>query len=150
MEIPNAQITEIIKNIWQIMFLSPAEPIEVENPAHPFSISGSIQINGAWSGSVFVHCSTDIMSELSSRALGIDARILKSDELEDTMREVTNLIGGNIKPFLPSPSELSIAQVCFLNDSSRQQGQTLLNQVDMMVNNGVLRVELLENRSQFF
>ena len=143
MDIPNTQITEIIKNIWQIMFLSPAEPIEIEGGTHPFSITGSIQINGAWNGTVFVYCSKDVISELSSQALDINAGSLNASDVEDTMREVTNLIGGSIKPLLPSPSELSIADVHFKMDSHLNHSQSLLNRVDMMVNKGLLRVELV-------
>lgn len=147
MDIPNIQITEIIKNIWQIMFLSMAEPIEVAQNSHPFSITGSIHINGAWNGTVFVHCSKDIISELSSRALDVDMDSLNNSEIEDTMREVTNLIGGSIKPFLPSPSELSIAEVHFITDSQMKESQSLSNRVDMMVNKGLLRVELVVDHS---
>lgn len=145
MDIPNAQITEIIKNIWHIMFLSRAEPIEVEGNTHPFSITGSIHIQGAWNGSVFVHCSKDIISELSSQVFGLDANSLTNNELIDTMRELTNLIGGNIKPFLPSPSELTIAEVHFVSDSNISKTQVLLNRVDMMVNKGLLRVEVVRH-----
>ena len=147
MDIPNIQITEIIKNIWQIMFLSMAEPIEVAHNTHPFSITGSIHIKGAWNGTVFVHCSKDIISELSSRALDVDIDALNNSEIEDTMREVTNLIGGSIKSFLPSPSELSIAEVHFITDSQMKENQSLSNRVDMMVNKGLLRVELVVDHS---
>lgn len=145
MDIPNTQITEIIKNIWQIMFLSMAEPIEIEGNTHPFSITGSIHIQGAWNGSVFVHCSKDIISELSSQAFALDANLLTNNDIIDTMRELTNLIGGNIKPFLPSPSELAIAEVHFVNDSHIKKSQALLNRVDMMVNKGLLRVEVVND-----
>jgi hypothetical protein len=147
MDILNQQITQIIKNIWQIMFSSPVEPKEIEQQAYPFSIIGSIQIHGAWNGSVFVYCCQNVMSELASHSLGIEEHVLKQTEIMDTMSEVTYLIGGNIKPFLPSPSELSLPQVYFVAEDCKISNQSLINRVDMMVNKGVLRVELLATSS---
>lgn len=146
MNVSNEELFEIVKTINQIMFANQVEALHSSPEKVSFALSGGIRISGAWNGFVYVHSSEDIIEDIAAKALEKEREALSQDEVFDAMAELTNLIGGNIKPYLGSPSELSLATVYSGKESNQliSSNQNEPNRVDVLVNQGLLRVEIVK------
>lgn len=102
-------IDQIAQGVFQTMLdieLMPGEPANCDE-----CILATIHIAGAWSGSVSLAFSTDMAKNAASRMLKLPAAsVTSTDELE-VAAELANMIGGNLKSLLPSPSQLSLPTV---------------------------------------
>ncbi len=74
-------------------------------------ITGCIQISGEWSGAVIVQTSQDFASKAACKLLMLDPEGVSHEDRQDTIAELTNMIGGNIKSVVPGPSFLSMPSV---------------------------------------
>ncbi|HYY80829.1 MAG TPA: chemotaxis protein CheX [Actinomycetes bacterium] len=70
---------------------------------------GSVDISGAWEGTVTVDCPTEL-AEQTARAM-FGGELSGSGDVRDAVGEVANIAGGNIKGLLPTPSHLSLPAV---------------------------------------
>ena len=76
-----------------------------------------------------------------------EAEVTESD-VRDAIAEITNMIGGNIKGQVPSPSFLSIPSVTVGNDFNfHLAGATVLSQAVLSCHGEPLRITLCEQLS---
>ena len=74
-------------------------------------ITGAVYFAGAWKGAVLLQCSREQAFEFTARLMRIPAPSSLDEDVQDAMGEVTNIIGGNLKPILPRGSEISMPSV---------------------------------------
>lgn len=72
--------------------------------------ASSIRIEGAWNGTVVVACSRKLAQQVALNMFHCSRDKLSEDYVIDAMNEVANIIGGNVKSLLPSPSSLRLPQ----------------------------------------
>ncbi len=72
------------------------EPTDGEIPRERAALTGCVHIDGAWNGSALVEC---------------ELPLARRDDVRDALGDITNMIGGNVKALLPSPSRLSLPTV---------------------------------------
>ena len=108
-----AELREAVENVWSTMLGIDVERGEamVLDRVEPDYMTGCIQITGAWQGAVTVDCSIGLARKIASIMFGVEVIDTTPDEVSDSMGEFTNIIGGNIKSFLPDPSHLSLPSV---------------------------------------
>lgn len=70
--------------------------------------ASSIRIEGAWNGTVVVACSRRLARQVALNMFHCSEEKLTEDYVIDAMNEVANIIGGNVKSLLPSPSSLRL------------------------------------------
>jgi chemotaxis protein CheX len=73
-------------------------------------LTASVTISGAWSGVVGVSCSPELARRAAS-AMFDTTRLVSEEEACDALREIANIIGGNFKSLVSSPSRLSLPEV---------------------------------------
>jgi chemotaxis protein CheX len=85
-------------------------PVPAEVPGD--ALSAWVEITGPWSGAVVLTCGRATAEELSRTLLRgpVDEPIDRAD-VADAMGELANVVGGNIKALLPSPSVLGLPDV---------------------------------------
>jgi hypothetical protein len=66
----------------------------------------SVQLSGAWRGSVTITCPPSLAAQIATTML--DTAQPSHEDLQDCLGELANILGGNLKPFFPSPSQLSL------------------------------------------
>lgn len=98
---PRIQKSVIVaaKDIFQTMVSLPLEEGSVLDPAppqQPYDFSGVIGLNGPWSGAVTVHFSKPLASRVATALLG-QAYSPESQEVRDTVAEMTNMIAGGMR-----------------------------------------------------
>lgn len=110
--IPTEYIVEVTNNVLATMLQCDAIPSPDESPSpNEGHITGCVQISGAWTGAVLVQTSHEFASRAACKLLQIASEDLVIADLQDTMAELTNMIGGNIKSVVPGPSFLSLPSV---------------------------------------
>ncbi len=125
------KLSEAVETVWSTMLGLEAttSQVMVGNRLKPSMMTGCIQITGAWQGAVTVECSGGLARRVASIMFGEDACDITSDQINDALGELTNIVGGNIKALLPEPSHLSMPAVTegtdyfFSVPGSRQMAQ---------------------------
>ena len=107
-----AEITDIVQMIWSTLIDVPIEPDGSAPPADASTVTGVVNIDGAWRGAVLVRCPLALATLLTEAMFkGDDEPTF--EEVSDAMGELTNMVAGNTKALLPQPSAISLPTVAF-------------------------------------
>ena len=71
----------------------------------------TVDISGAWDGSVSVACTHDLAQVAAAQLFQVEADGVEQAMVEATLTELANQIGGNLKALLPAPSRLSLPRM---------------------------------------
>lgn len=74
-------------------------------------IAATVDISGEWNGTACLSCSIAAGRRAASVMFEMDDEELTAAEISDAIGELINVVGGNIKGLLPSPSALSLPVV---------------------------------------
>jgi chemotaxis protein CheX len=74
-------------------------------------ITGAVYYAGPWKGAVLVQCNRTQACDFTERLMGISQPSEFDDDVRDAVGELTNIIGGNLKPILPHGVVLSMPSV---------------------------------------
>ena len=113
MPIANDELNEFSEAIWDQFLglgLSPGDPAYTW-ASDDVPITGCVQITGAWTGAITIGCSDKLANIAAGAMFAMEISELTSDEVHDTMGELANMLGGNIKSILPPPCQLSLPTV---------------------------------------
>jgi chemotaxis protein CheX len=86
-------------------------PAAGEIPRDRPALTGCVHIDGAWNGAALVECELPLARRLTAALFAREPADLALDEVRDALGEITNMVGGNLKALLPSPSRLSLPTV---------------------------------------
>jgi chemotaxis protein CheX len=108
-------ICEITQNVWESILgqeINPsAEDALMARVKGRRTLTGCVQLAGAWEGTVFLYCSASLAGELAAVMFGATPGTLGNGDIEDAWGELTNMIAGNLKVLLPRPCQLSLPAV---------------------------------------
>jgi chemotaxis protein CheX len=104
--IDNEILNQLAQGVFQTMLEIELFPGEVE--VEGTRLVATIQIAGAWSGEVSLAFTTDLARNAASRMLKLAAEDVTTIDEHEVAAELANMIGGNFKSLLPSPSQLSL------------------------------------------
>ena len=113
MDTVETQIGRIAQDVWLSMLgveIQPA-PSHAAIDASVRSLSGCVHMSGAWEGSVVISCVAELAHQATEAMFGLDEGAASSEEIHDTIGELANMIGGNVKALMPAPSQLSLPSV---------------------------------------
>ena len=71
-------------------------------------LTGRVEISGAWNGVVLLHGSAQLARSAASEIFACECLDVTQQDLMDAVYELTNIIGGKLKVFLPESSPLSL------------------------------------------
>lgn len=107
------------------------------------TFSAVVHVTGAVDGAVVLHVTEPFARLAAARMFGIDPDAATLVDLQDAMGELTNVVGGNYKSFLPEPSRLSLPTVVEGTDYSfRIPGSAMTAQYGLDVQGQPLLVRL--------
>jgi len=106
MDFEDEDLADIATTVWEVLEseLQPTGPISEEGLR-----SGSVAIDGGWEGTVVVEAQAASLRALAARMF--EESEVDEEEMDDTLAEVTNMVGGNIKCLLETESRLSLPAV---------------------------------------
>jgi chemotaxis protein CheX len=139
-------VVAITQNVFSTMIQMDAYPISMDACGAPETeMVGCIQIVGEWCGTVLLKSSIALASTAGSRMFSIDENEVADVERQDSLAELTNMIGGNIKSIVPGPSSLSLPTVTNGNDFQvRNFGSIPISDTAFQCDEHVFRVVILE------
>lgn len=70
----------------------------------------SIAIEGAWNGAIIVACSHTLAKKAAAAMFCCPVSEIDDASWRDTLNEVANIMGGNLKGLLPGPSKLGLPE----------------------------------------
>ena len=115
-------VRAVTGDVWEACLASAGDPLE-EGTAVPLEgdvVVAQIRIAGDWSGAVTLKMSA--ATAQTAARLMLDADEVRPDEVADAVGELVNIIGGNIKSLLPTPSKLSLPEVVHVPDPTAPAG----------------------------
>lgn len=129
--IESDDVVAITQNVFSTMIQMETNPVATDSCIEPETgMIGCIQIVGEWCGTVILQTSVALASAASSRMFAMNEDEVTDADRQDSLAELTNMIGGNIKSIVPSPSNLSLPTVTngkdfeFLNYGSKPVSAT--------------------------
>ena len=146
MTVCNSDILAITQNVLQTMVNMDACESEVAEPcSQEERMTGCVQISGTWRGAVVIQTTEGFARQAAREMFDIAASEVTSADMVDTLAEITNMIGGNIKSQVPSPSYLSLPSVTTGHDFNfRLTGAEIVSQLPMSSHDHHLAVVICE------
>jgi chemotaxis protein CheX len=108
------EVTCVTQDVWRAFVglevgqLTP-HPSALE--AHETMKKATVDISGAWDGSVSVACTSELAQCAAAQLFQVEADGVEQAMVEATLTELANQIGGNLKALLPAPTRLSLPRM---------------------------------------
>lgn len=106
----DSDLISIVQNIVETVLHASVLVDEPVNDSR-FALSGCIQLAGAWQGAVILDCSDEFAQHAAAAMFSLDDADVQTQDKIDTVAELVNMLGGNIKSILPGPSFLALPTV---------------------------------------
>ncbi len=106
-------LTAISQEIWAAVLgieLRPATPGQV-HAEEVRVVTGTVQITGDWSGATTVQVSEELACRLAATMFMMAIEDVTDEEVTDTVGELANMTGGNVKSTLEGSCQLSLPAV---------------------------------------
>jgi len=104
-------ILPIVQGTWESILQLPVEEGDQTGGPLPYRYAGMVTISGAWDGAVGVYVTEKLGRRAANMMLAIDDAAVSAEDIKDALAELTNVIGGNLKALVPSPSLLGLPVV---------------------------------------
>lgn len=109
--IGEAEIHQFTSDTWATVLGLDLEPSGRAFETTSDTITGCVQVTGGWQGAVVLVCPVPLARRVSAVMFGLEAEAVTLEHESDAIGELSNILGGNIKSLLPSPSYLSLPAV---------------------------------------
>lgn len=136
----------IAHDIFETMLGVEIQPAEQEwRPARD-RLTGAVYLAGAWRGALLFECGRDQAYYFTNRLMAIPMPEEVNDDVRDSMGELANMLGGNLKSVLPRGVVLSMPSVVEGGDYSLRLcgGNAVVERVAYRSPAGVFWVTLVE------
>ena len=112
-EVLEVDLSSVAQTIWAAMLGLELHPIRDPGGHHPDErvVTGVVQITGEWAGAVSVRTSERFAITAAATLFAMDANDVTTEEISDTIGELANVVGGNVKSALLGELQLSLPAV---------------------------------------
>ncbi len=117
-------LSELTRSVWEMLLGMEPAPRDAGPPEHVALVT-SVDITGAWQGSVSLSFPPALGPVLASAMLACTAEEASDSMVRDVVGELANVIGGNVKGLVPGPSKLSLPRVERSTQTTTAAGQRL-------------------------
>lgn len=107
------QIFQVVEDVWEtsvgntLQRRSPNEIVDTD----VYFIIAYITIQGAWEGEIALICDEDLAHHVTAVLFEMDPDEVTDDDIKETISELNNIIGGNLKYLLPEPTDMRLPVV---------------------------------------
>ena len=101
----------IVEDVFRTMLNLEVVPGKTTRCSEPDSLTASVRFNGEWNGALLVQCSGSQACALTTCLMPdlIPSRV--DDDVRDSIGELANMVGGNLKSLMPPGVALSLPSV---------------------------------------
>ncbi|WP_436525961.1 chemotaxis protein CheX [Actinoplanes sp. HUAS TT8] len=125
-EVDENDLAEMVEQVWEAYLdpegVSPLMQTYDEN--QPSEVHSSVSITGSWSGHIVYASSRAAAQRAAAAFLAMELEEVSEEDISDTLGELANIVGGNVKAMLPPGAQLSLPQVVLAPESSARYPNT--------------------------
>jgi chemotaxis protein CheX len=113
MDLTDVDLHRIAAEIWAAILgleLKPNPALDAYTPDQRV-VTGCVHITGDWEGAVTVQLSESLARQASALMFALEPDEVEEDEVSDTVGELANMTGGNVKSLLGGSCQLSLPSV---------------------------------------
>ncbi len=113
MQLTYTDLTAISQEIWAAVLgieLRPASDTQ-HHSAEERVVTGAVQITGDWAGACTVQIAEHVAARLAASMFMMELEEVTEEEVTDTVGELANMTGGNVKSTLEGSCQLSLPSV---------------------------------------
>jgi hypothetical protein len=96
----------IAQTLGESLLVEPVLAVSDQPPEPDDTMGSSVQVRGAFCGTVTVACSSALARVVAARMFGRPD--VSRHEVLDAVREMANVVAGNVKSLLPVPSDMGL------------------------------------------
>ncbi|GAA2912956.1 hypothetical protein Acy02nite_44200 [Actinoplanes cyaneus] len=125
-EVDENDLAEMVEQVWEA-YLDPegVSPLMQTYDEHqPSEVHSSVSITGSWSGHIVYASSLAAAKRAAAAFLAMELDEVSEEDISDTLGELANIVGGNVKAMLPPGAQLSLPQVVLAPESSARYPNT--------------------------
>lgn len=104
-------VARIVEDVFQTMLGVNVSPSELTDAAAESFVSAEVQFVGEWKGAVVLQCSPEQAFDFTARMMRGPRPSAMDEDVGDSLGELANMVGGNLKSVLPSGVALSMPSV---------------------------------------
>lgn len=147
MPLVQSDLLQIVSGVWgsvlgmEVQFTGEREALPQDDPV----LSACVQITGAWAGAVTLLCTATAARRAAAVMFGMEADCISSGDMQDSLGELANMVGGGVKSLLPETCSLSLPTVVEGNDYTFSiRGASPIQETTFTYQEQPVRVTLLE------
>ena len=113
MKFAESELKQITAETWKILLgeelqhlSGPLLPSQMDNP-----LAACAQIVGDWQLGVIIYCPMALARHAAATMLGIDQEQVSTADVHDVLRELINIVAGNVKGLLSGANLLSLPKI---------------------------------------
>lgn len=126
------EISNFVTDIWSTFLNLKVFPTDIPFKAKgkDNTLAGCVQITGEWQGTITLYAPREIGKKIAGIMFSLDETELDSQQIQDVIGEITNIIAGNIKSLLPAPCSISLPSVAVTDYDLHHPGSEMLTAVN--------------------
>ena len=147
-----SEVGRLIETIWTVVLDCNVQCVPMPASLQDATgvLTGMVEITGGWEGVVALECPSGFVRQAASLMFEIEPDLVTADQLEDTLCELTNIVGGNFKALLPPASHLGLPSVTKdANSSGALPGARVLTRLAFETSGFVFVVTILSGAAVF-
>jgi chemotaxis protein CheX len=140
-------VVELCGTVWSQVLELPLQHVpDQADLVSGASIQGIVRITGTWTGGIVLQCSSAFAYAAARRVFAGNESALSAEDARDTVGELTNIIGGNLKGILSDGScRLSLPTVIDAQRISLSEpGARIVSREAFMCSDGPVLVTVFE------
>ena len=127
-QVSTESLEEILQEVWSA-YLAALEPEAPRPDERVHELTVTVAVRGAWNGYVELTFPQPAARLAAAAMLLFGADELSDRDVQDAIGELVNIVGGNVKSLLPSPTRLSLPAVTTRLEHDGDEGLRLLAEV---------------------
>jgi chemotaxis protein CheX len=104
-------LARIAQDIWTAMLGLELTEVPVGNLDQQETLTAGVQITGDWEGAVTIALGVELATRATAVMFGMEPEEVGDEEIADTIGELANMTGGNVKSLLDGTCQLSLPSV---------------------------------------
>ncbi|MEL6106419.1 MAG: chemotaxis protein CheX [Planctomycetota bacterium] len=110
--IPSEDLHQMVKEAFDSMVGIPVEPVSEEEATEGCDcVQSSVRISGDWNAHLVVTAPSSLATDIACSMFDLSEGDITEEEILDSIGEIANILGGNVKAAVGGTCELSIPRV---------------------------------------
>lgn len=139
------EICHCAEMVWNTTLGLPLARKDIDQPIQePENLRCATKIKGRWNGWLVITLTPRLTSTASSIFFGESTPSMEEENIEDTLKELANQIGGNLKNLVPQPSSIEIPIMSFKATDLQFPNTELKTRLTFECEGDLIEFQLLE------